>query len=255
MNSNYFHGNRMNGFAGKVCPVKRNSLQYKDFTLIELLVVIAIIAILAAMLLPALNSARERARQTACINNLKQIGLYVNEYSMENDDCLPLSRFDDTYNWHHRKSPLAKLAEWDKIGDDIFLNPTSKHILNCPTATGIYYRNENNGDHVDYASSIHVMANPAKVQDFKVTKLMRINNSSATFMMADRLNGEIGSVAENPYAPAGTWGTDGGGSYLKIQTNRHNGNFNILWVDGHISPRRYLDLLKADFNAKINNAY
>ena len=85
----------------------------KAFTLIELLVVIAIIGILAAMLMPALASARERARRSSCMSNLRQIGMFIKYYAMDHGEDFP--------------PDLGTLMEQEDVVPGIFI---------CPSSTG-----------------------------------------------------------------------------------------------------------------------
>ena len=109
--------------------------QRKPFTLIELLVVIAIIAILAAMLLPALSAARNRARSTACLSTLKNIGLFAIAYADSNNDYLLPYR--NTYDGARGAGPRWTDLMLQVMGHDKAWNNLSENertAFRCPAS-------------------------------------------------------------------------------------------------------------------------
>jgi prepilin-type N-terminal cleavage/methylation domain-containing protein/prepilin-type processing-associated H-X9-DG protein len=208
----------------------------KAFTLIELLVVIAIIGILAAMLLPALNKAREKANSVSCLGNMRQWGLAMGMYSDDWNDYMPYegsgnSAIDLTFNlgaWYNVLSGYISSPSMASLYDatpprppvpgvrSIYMCPSIKQRIDPATltTTSPYFAYSMNRVLTGYSG--------------KVYKRSIADRPSQTVFMCE--SDADGTATQDAYSFTDGWFLGGSPS---SPPQRHSGGSNFAFLDGH----------------------
>lgn len=195
----------------------------RGFTLIELLVVIAIIAILAAILFPVFAQAREAARKTQCLSNMKNLGTAIILYTQDYDELLPLAAYS---------TGGASFLVWHDLTDPYVKNKDIWHCPSSPLANA-----DANGKittHFGYNVRYLTTIKPdfSNANSHTAVSLAAVQTPAETVMLTDAIAskaksfcGDDGKYLLPPSAAdADCWGRP---NYL------HGEGANVLWMDGH----------------------
>ncbi len=182
------------------------------FTLIELLVVIAIIAILAAILFPVFARAREKARQTSCLSNVKQMGLAAVMYAQDYDETTVPGyiAWDGGYTlWYGLDGNLAPYTN-------------NQQVFHCPSSRGKAYTSRGG---TDYGINYRICAGT----DHWGTPLAEIEYPAETVLIADA----DWTRSTTDYHTSNCWRINNTRHPSYFIPARHNEGANIAFVDGH----------------------
>ncbi len=210
-------------------------MKTQGFTLIELLVVIAIIAILAAILFPVFAKAREKARQTSCLSNMRQIGLAVYQYTEDNDELLPNRKNEGGHlNWKTYINPYVK----------------STQVWVCPSDPYKGLDDDGSGFPAGYAANTDSGNGNPLVQPFidcdgwagfacpNSANLAQLTQPSSTLGVVEF----EGLYSDYRVTTAPYWGITWAGPG-SLMFAGHVGHANFLFLDSHVKALRPLQTL------------
>lgn len=238
----------------------KNYQRKNNFTLIELLIVIAIIAILASMLLPALNKAREKAQTIDCAGNFKQMGAALMMYTSDEDGFLPAIRLDDKENGHwvtfvDRLLPYVKPngKVWGAMG---YYWKDSPFLCRSLMAQDPTFRNTASRNGTIYTCTYTVPGwmdyNPGLTPSYSLArpnKVIKFKSASSKALSCDSQPDSGGYYGKMIGPTSGIWGTKWYGTQVYPI---HSKGMNWLYADGHVKWKLYKPTSENTVNAEFD---